>query len=251
MPMPRFVLSQADTWIVTVTGNGVAMPRFPGSRDYTAVGYPSFDIRRAGDPVRFSAPDDGFSVTLFESPAFRFGPVARFQSGRYYADDRRRLFGLNDVEWALEPGVFAEIWPTSFLRTRIELRHGFHGHNGFVGSIGADYVQPIGALTLSIGPRFQFGDSDYARRYFGVTPIEAILNGRVTQYVAGGGFNQAGVLAAATYQLSDAWAVTAYGGYNRLIGDAARSPIVRTLGTPNQFTFGAKVSYSFSMPALF
>lgn len=249
--MPRFALAQADTWIVTLSGNGVAQPRFPGSRDYTAFGYPSVDIRRAGDPVRFSAPDDGVSFTLFESPALRFGPVARFQAGRYYSDDRKRLFGLNDVQWTIEPGIFAEFWPTQFLRTRVELRHGIHGHHGFVGSIGADYVQPIGALTLSLGPRFQFGDDSFADKYFGVSPIEAALNGRVTPYNPGGGFNTVGVLGAATYVFNEQWAVTGYAGYNRLVGDAGRSPIVRRLGTPDQFTFGTKISYSFSMPALF
>ena len=249
--MPRFVLAQADTWIVTVSGNAVAQPRFPGSREYAGFGFPSVDFRRAGEPVRFSAPDDGVSFTLFESPIFRFGPVARFQAGRYLSDDRRRLFGLNKIDWAVEPGAFFEFWPTQFLRTRVELRRGVNGHHGFVGSLGADYVQPLGALTLSIGPRFQYGDEAFNSKYFSVSPLEAALNGQVTPYSAGGGFNTVGVLAAATYTLDERWAVTGYGGYNRLVGDSGRSPIVRRLGTPDQFTFGAKVSYSFSMPALF
>lgn len=249
--MPRFALADATTWIVTISGNGVAQPRFPGARDYTAFGYPSVEIRKAGEPVRFSAPDDGISFTLFESPNFRFGPVARFQAGRYLSDDRRRLFGLRKVEWSVEPGAFVEFWPTQFLRARVELRHGVHGHDGFVGSLGADFIQPLGALTLSIGPRFQYGDEAFNSRYFSVSPVEATLNGRVSPYSAGGGFNTVGALAAATYTVNEQWAVTGYGGYNRLVGDAGRSPIVRSLGTPNQFTFGAKVSYSFSMPALF
>jgi MipA family protein len=249
--MPRFALAQADTWIVTVSGNGVAQPRFPGARDYTAFGFPSVDFRKAGEPVRFSAPDDGVSFTVFESPVFRFGPVARFQSGRYLSDDRRRLFGLNKINWAVEPGAFFEFWPTQFLRTRVELRRGVNGHHGFVGSIGADYVLPVGQFVFSLGPRFQYGDEAFNSKYFSVSPLEAALNGQVTPYSAGGGFNTVGVLAAATYTLDERWAVTGYGGYNRLVGDSGRSPIVRRLGTPDQFTFGAKVSYSFSMPALF
>lgn len=249
--MPRFVLSEAQTWIVTVSGNGVAQPRFPGAREYTAFGYPSVGIRRAGDPVRFTAPDDGISFTLFESPGLRFGPVARIQSGRYLSDDRRRLFGLRKIEWAVEPGAFVEFWPTQFLRTRVELRHGVNGHDGFVGTLSADYVQPVGRFILSLGPRFQFGDQAFNSRYFDVSPVEATLNGRVSPYSAGGGFNTVGALAAATYTFDETWSVTGYGGYNRLVGDSGRSPIVRRLGTPDQFTFGAKVSYSFSMPSLF
>ncbi|MBH9750974.1 MipA/OmpV family protein, partial [Clostridioides difficile] len=88
----------------------------------TAVGYPSIDVRRVGEPRRFSTPDDGFSLSLFDTESFRIGPTARFVPGRYYGDDRRHLYGFRDARFAVEPGVFAEFFPVSFFRTRVEVR---------------------------------------------------------------------------------------------------------------------------------
>lgn len=247
---PVLAAPMVDTWIVTLGANVAAGPRFPGSDRYTLFGYPEISYRRANEPERFSAPDDGFSISLLDTPNFRFGAVGRYQPGRYFGDDRRHLFGLRDVKWAVEPGAFVEYWPVSFLRARAELRHGINGHDGFVGNIGLDFIAPVGGFTASIGPRLAFGDDDFTRTYFGVTPYEAFLNGRVTTFRPHGGVTSVGALAALTYTFSPQWATTVYGGYNRLVDDAGRSPIPRNLGSRDQYTVGAKVLYSFSMPAL-
>ena len=88
-PTPTFAMVDPNTWVVTVSGSIQAVPRYPGASDYTAVGYPSIDIRRVGEPRRFSTPDDGFSLSLYDDQTFRIGPTARFVPGRYYGDDRR------------------------------------------------------------------------------------------------------------------------------------------------------------------
>ncbi|WP_336488565.1 MipA/OmpV family protein [Methylobacterium nigriterrae] len=249
--VPTFAKLEQKLWIVTLTGNVQATPRSPGSDQYTAIGYPSVSIREAGTPQRFSTPDDGISFSIYDSAEFRFGVTARYVPGRYYRDDRRHLFGLRDAGFAIEPGVFVEYYPAAWLRARAELRHGVFGHHGFVGSIGLDAIQPIDRFQVSIGPRFNFGDQSFARRYFGVTPIEALVNRRVTAFEPGS-YATVGGLGALTYTFSEQWAATGYVGYNRIVGSAADSPLVRRgYGTPNQFVFGAKADYSFTMPALF
>ena len=238
-------------WIVTVSASLQAIPRYPGASDYTAVGYPGIDIRKAGEPRRFSTPDDGFSVSFYDNPAFSIGPTARIVPGRYYGDDRRHLFGFRDARIALEPGVFAEFYPVSTLRTRVEVRQGVYGHHGTVASVAADYLMPAGAFLFSIGPRFNVGDASYARKYFGVSPAEAALNGRVTPYNPGG-FYAAGVLGAVTYTQDETWAYTAYAGYTRILGASGDSPLVRRpFGNPDQYQFGLKIDYAFRMPAQF
>lgn len=241
----------SNLWIVTLTGNLEAGPRFPGSDRFSLVGYPSLSYRRVNEPARFSAPDDGLSITLFENPWFRFGPVARFEGGRYFASERPQLFGLRDVRWSIEPGAFLEIWPVDRIRARVELRHGVHGHDGFVGNAGLDYVLPTGAFTFSIGPRIALGDSSFTDAYFSVTPAEAALNALVYPYRARGGITSVGGLGSVSYTWSPQWTTTVYAGYNRLVGDAGRSPITQRIGSPDQITVGARLSYSFTMPALF
>jgi outer membrane protein len=231
-------------WIVTVKGNLKAGPSYPGSDDFSIFGFPSLSFRRAGTPQRFSAPDDGLSFSFLEESALRIGVVGRFQGGRYLEDDRR-LFGLDKVDWAIEPGIFIEYWPVEFLRARAEVRRGFHGHEGFVADFGLDLVQRFGAFTFSTGPRVALGDSEFMETYFGVTPLEAALNGQVTPYKPSGGFTSVGVTSALSYDWSEQWSSTAFVSYKRLVGDAADSPIVKRFGSENQVGLGLTVSYSF------
>jgi outer membrane scaffolding protein for murein synthesis (MipA/OmpV family) len=232
-------------WIVTLKGNLKVGPSYPGADDFSVYGFPSVSFRRVGTPERFSAPDDGLSFSFVDDSAFRIGAVGRFQGGRYLQDDRR-LFGLRKVDWAVEPGVFVEYWPLEFLRARAELRHGVNGHHGFVADVGLDVVQRFGAVTLSVGPRLAWDDGDFTRTYFGVTPVEAALNGEVTPYRPSGGVTSAGATAAISYDWSPQWSTMAFVSYKRLVGDAADSPIVKRFGSENQVGLGLTVSYSFS-----
>ena len=242
----RFGAPDPATYVVTVTANAQAIPRFPGSDQFTGIYYPSINIRPANEAPRFAAPDDGFSINVLEEiPEVRFGPVLRLQGGRYRSDDRR-LFGIHKINVGIEPGGFVEFYPVSFIRARLELRYGFNGGEGIVGNAGVDFIAPVGRFTLSVGPRVAFADAHYMRDYFGVRPIEAALNGFLPAYRPGGGLMSAGVLGAVSYRWNDTWSTTGYVGYNRLVDEAARSPIPRRIGSLDQLTFGASVSYSFN-----
>lgn len=236
-----------DLYIVTVSANVRAEPRFPGSDRLSLSGFPSLGFRRVGEPERFAAPDDGLSFSFLDSPYLRLGAVARYESGRYFADDRKNLFGLRDVKWSVEPGAFVEVWPVEWLRARAEVRYGFNGFNDVVGNLGMDGVARFGGFTVSLGPRLAFGGDGFTNAYFSVTPLESALNGLVAPFRARGGLTSAGALGAVTYRWSEQWATTVYAGYDRLTGDAARSPITRRLGSEDQFKVGAKLSYSFTM----
>jgi MipA family protein len=231
-------IQSAAGWIVTVKGNLRVGPSYPGSDEFSVIGYPSLSFRRAGTVERFSAPDDGLSFSFLEESAFRFGVVGRFVGGRYLEDDRR-LVGLEKIDWAVEPGVFVEYWPLEFLRARAEIRRGFHGHEGFVADFGLDAVQKFGAFTVSVGPRLALGDSEFTRTYFGVTPVEAALNG------PSGGITSVGATGAVSYDWSPQWSTTAFVTYKHLVGDAADSPIVKEFGSEHQVGLGLTVSYSF------
>lgn len=233
-------------WIVTVEANGLVGPRYPGSDEFGFFGYPWVSFRKAGEPKRFSTPDDGFSLSLYDTSSFRAGLAGRYRGGRYDGADRR-LLGLEDVRWSVEPGVFVEFWPVEFLRARAELRHGIGGHHGFVADLALDVVQRFGAVTFAVGPRMALGDADFTRTYFGVRPFEAALNGSVAAYRPSGGVTSVGVASSLTYDWSEQWSTTLSASYSRLTGDAAASPIVKRFGSENQFGIGLGVSYSFAV----
>jgi outer membrane scaffolding protein for murein synthesis (MipA/OmpV family) len=242
---PARAPATSDDWIVSLRANGMVSPEWLGSDKFGVVVYPSLSFRRAGTPERFSAPDDGLSIGVMAAPWLRIGAVARYRGGRFDGDDRR-LTGIRDVGNALEPGLFAEIWPLGdTFRTRIEVRRGMFGHHGFVGTFAADVVQRTGAFTVAVGPRLTIGDGDFMKRYFSVSPLEATLNPNVTAYSAGGGAASAGLAGSLTYRVNEAWSTTVHGGYERLVGDASSSPVVRNIGSRDQFTFGLSATYSF------
>jgi outer membrane protein len=232
-------------WVATLKANVDVLPDWEGAKSYSFLAYPFVSLRRA-DAREWSAPDDGFDFSVYDSPGFSIGPVSRFELGRYRNDDPRRLFGIHDVSWSLEPGIFAEFWPIpNTLRTRSELRHGTGSGNGFVADAAADYLMHFGQATFALGPRLGLGDQDFMRRQYGVTLTDALQNGSVTPFKPDGGLRSAGVATSVTYDLSKQWSAVLYGGYDRLVADAAKSPLVKKLGSPDQFHAGLAMSYSF------
>ena len=250
-PAPRPQSSSEDSgWVATIKANGGFLPDWEGAKSFTFLPYPSVSLARA-DAREWSSPDDGLDFSIYDNQGFSVGPVGAYELGRYRNDDPRRLFGIHDVPWTIQPGVFAEFWaiPDRF-RARLEIRHGLGSGNGFVADAAADYLLHFGAATFALGPRLSLGDQEYMRRQFGVTLTDALQNGSVTPFKPDGGFKSAGVSTSLTYDFSKQWSAVAYGGYDRLVGDAAKSPLVRKLGSPDQFRAGMTLSYSFSLSGL-
>lgn len=238
----------APQWIVTL-GAGVALtPEFLGSGSSHFSLMPSdFGIRRAGEPAGFGAPDDGFDVSICDNGPFSVGVVGGLRDGRSRKDDSR-LAGLDKVPTALDAGLFAEYWPVEdHLRTRIELRQALWGGGGLNARLAADWVQSYGPFVLSGGPRASIGDGRYMRQNFSVSAAESAANGTLPAYHAGAGLASVGANVAVRYNISPAMAVTVYDTYERLVGDAASSPITRQIGSENQNTVGINFSYAFGV----
>jgi len=100
--------------------------------------------------------------------------------------------------------------------------------------------------VISIGPRVYLADEEYMESYFGVTPAESARTG-IAAYQPEGGVRAVGAMFGIIHQLSRSFGVYAYAGYDRLVGDAADSPIVRLFGSENQFSGGVTLYYSFRM----
>lgn len=233
-----------DGYIVTLQAIGAVAPSFPGSAVVRPYPFPGFSVRGIGEPERFSAPDDGFGVPVFEADGLRMGPVANFVFRR---GNRDGLSGLHQVGLTHEVGGFAEYFAFDHFRARAELRQAVDGHEGFVASLGADFYGESNSFRLSLGPRLNLGDNRYANAYFSVTPVEAILNGRLEPYQASGGFTSAGGVATVRYDFTPNLNATIYTGLQRLTGSVGGSPIPNMVGSRDQFTAGVSVSRSFEV----
>lgn len=236
-----------DGWIVTLGGVSVLGPKYDGASKAGFSYTPSISWRRVGDPDGFSSPDDSLYFSLSDSRSFSFDVVLAYKPGRY-ASSTPRLYGLRDLPWTVEAGVFAEYWPILYrLRTRVEVRQGIFGKFGLVADVSADWVSRFDRFTFSLGPRLSIGDAMYMRRNFGVSPQEAVINGLTPPYNPHAGVKSAGLLSALEYAWSPAWRTSILARYDRMTGPAVHSPLVREIGQRNQFSIGAGMTYSFQI----
>lgn len=232
MPTRQFVL---DLGI-----GGSVQPKYDGADNYLLYPFPIISVGRfyvpgLGQVVDGATTKRGF----FFFPSFNY-------IGERKASDDPDLTGTNSINWALELGVgigYRHDW----LRGFVELRQGINGHHGQVGQFGLDIItNPVERVEFSFGPRVAFASEDYMDRYFGVSTTEAVASGgALTPYDPSGGFKSVGIAARASYAWTDTVSLHLQGRWDRLIGDAADSPIVNK-GSEDQFSAGVGISYRFS-----
>ena len=96
------------------------------------------------------------------------------------------------------------------------------GHHGTVADFSADFIVPvIQRFTVSAGRATHLRRKGW--RAFG------------------------GLRAQVKYRINPQWEVHSYVEFERLLGDAAKSPLVATRGSVNQTTVGIGASYAFDV----
>ena len=233
------VVEQPYDIIIELGAGAEVRPDYPGAKSYEVwpTGFvtlhhlqlPGFGVVKNG-----RASDQGWS----------FGPSFNLQSERK-ASDYPELFGLNDIDMTFELG--AKVGYTfDWVRPWVAVRYGIGGHSGIVGETGLDFIfRPSQVFQWTVGPRASFANRDYMETYFGVTPAEAALSGTLAAYSPGGGFKTVGAEFTARYEFAPQWAIRGEFLYEKLIGDAADSPIVQ-VGDANQYTAKLGLTYMFS-----
>jgi outer membrane protein len=248
LPPPPFELpflpALSGTWTATIGAEGTYKPDFEGASASMLSPVPILYIRRAGSPDNFHSPRDNASIALIDFGDLRAGPVAKFVPARNQGSNTA-LYGLGDVNAAFELGGFIEYFPVDWFRLRNETRGGFGGHGGVVSDFSADFIVPVTrALTISAGPRFTWESTAATAPYFSINQAQAMATG-LSVFDAKGGAHSAGVGAQVKYRINPQWEVHSYVEYERLLGDAAKSPLVMVRGSANQTTVGIGASYSF------
>ena len=146
-------------------------PAYFGSDDYEL----GPDLAARFDYVRFPG---GFEYGSSRTVGFRTG--WGIQGSFRYIGEREgddEIEGLDDVPWSAEAGLGVGYEQRNW-RAFTDVRYGFVGHNAWVGEIGADAIAyPIEGLTLTAGPRLEFGTDSFAQTYFGISPEESAASG--------------------------------------------------------------------------
>ncbi|HET7887320.1 MAG TPA: MipA/OmpV family protein [Bradyrhizobium sp.] len=232
-------------WTLTIGANVGGLPAFEGIKGDQLNAAPIFSLGPAGGSAeRFHGPLDSSGIALFDYEGFSAGPAINSIKSRK-ADSFSELNGLGDVKSAIELGGFAQYFPTDWFRIRSEVLRGVRGETGVTANFSADFLVPVSPrLTLSGGPRYTLESTAATAPYFSVSQVQSVASG-LPVFDAKGGSHSVGAGAQIRYQFDPKWEVHAYLEYDRLLGDAAASPLVTLRGSPNQLSFGLGASYSF------
>jgi MipA family protein len=248
LPAPPYELPLlppvSGNWTVMIGAEGQSQPDFEGANRSLFSAAPIFSIRRAGGVDQFRSSRDNASIALIDFGDLRVGIAGKYVPSRK-ADNYSELNGLGDVKAAIEIGGFIEYFPVDWLRLRNETRGGFGGHQGVVSDFAADFIVPVtAAITISAGPRFTWESTKAVSPYFSIDAAQAMATG-LAAFDARGGAHSAGAGGQVKYRINPQWEVHGFVEYDRLLGDAANSPLVIARGSVNQTKVGVGASYSF------
>jgi outer membrane scaffolding protein for murein synthesis (MipA/OmpV family) len=219
-------------YLLNLGAGGLVKPRYPGADTYMLVPYP---IIEAG---RFFIP--GIGQTEQKLKGLYVYPSLNLNGNREASDDNS-LKGTKEIDWAFEAGVGAGV-RYEWLRAFATIRQGFNGYSGQTGELGMDVIIPMGnRFEVAFGPRTSWGSDGYMETYFGVTQKEASRSKVLSAYDASAGFKTAGLAAQVNYWIDDRTRFQVRGSWDRLIGDAGDSPIVK-YGARDQWTVGIGIS---------
>jgi outer membrane protein len=219
-------------------------PEWRGADESEVTLYPSLSVATGDKPFGISAPDDSFDLSLIKKDGFSAGPVFDLRRGRKNSDVGAPV---GKVPRTFEAGVFVQQFVSDSVRLRGEVRQGIGGHEGLMSSLGADYIWHDGErYAVSLGPRLLVSNGRFQREFFGVTPEAALASG-LPVYRPDGGIHAVAATSGLDYALGGGWGLFGYARYERLVGDARKSPIVREFGSPDQFSVGLGLNHTFTL----
>lgn len=217
-------------------------PKYVGADDTSVSPLVHVNIARGTRQFAFGAPDDSLGIALTSADGFSFGAAGNIEGRRKASDVDAPV---ESIKRTFEAGAFVQYEWRDSLRVRAELLKGINGHNGVVGTISADKIWREGDhYVFSLGPRVLFSDARYQRAYFGVSPAVSLATG-LPAFRPGSGVYAVAVASGITYSLNERWGLFGFARYERLVGDAAKSPITREFGSRNQLSGGIGLNYTF------
>ncbi|WP_173932324.1 MipA/OmpV family protein [Chelativorans sp. Marseille-P2723] len=231
-------------WSLTVGAAGLVAPRFDGSKDWIFRISPMVSLSRNGPEPLFSSRNDSPSFGFVDTGVFRAGPAGKLVFRRD-GDTDKALRGLDPIRFGVELGGFAEVYPSQNIRLRGEVRRGIRSHDGLVADVALDVFDDLSStIRISGGPRLSFANADYFDAYYGISATESARSG-LPRYEPGGGIKSVGAGAAITWMTTEKITTSVFSEYERLVGPAANSPLVKRRGSANQFTVGVSATYRF------
>jgi outer membrane scaffolding protein for murein synthesis (MipA/OmpV family) len=167
--------------------------------------------------------DSGIGVLV----GYRGGRNDRNPGFTSVGDGSARLQGLPSVGGAIDAGVGGHVTVLG-VPLFAQVRTAMHGPQGALLNLGA-YLpfKPGLDLELTVLPTVTWSNARQMRAFYGVSPTAATTSG-FASYDPSAGWENAAVEIAGDWRVSGGWHIVASVACQRLLGNAARSPIVQT-----------------------
>jgi MipA family protein len=231
-------------------GLGAAyLPDYEGSNNYKPTPLWSLRVGNLYDPETYvSLVGVTLRSNLIPSEHWRLGVTARYIKDYDNVEDDE-VKNVSSTEKALMLGGTVGYDFLTGLRRDLALEldglaDALHG-NGYTLTPRLRFRTPVSdSLLFEASAEGTYASGDYMENFFGVTPGDA-RRSDLHPYDANSGFKDVAFSASLTYSLTEHWAVTGLGSYERLLGDAADSPIVNHRGSEDQGIGALLLSYRF------
>lgn len=247
---------------INVIGLAVlAVPDFYGSDKHQAKAAPLFRYHLYGTQRYVQVLGPELSLNLVDSKVWRAGPLIRARERRDDDVDDPIVKRMRPIATATEVGAFGQyhiyLDPNNKLHKLVFAADAVwntnHVYGGATGNLQASYYYPfpyswVGQQMIgSIGFGMFFASAGFNERYFGVSGSDLpLFPGRAgVPYTPDRGLTSLKIPFTLSARFQHNWLGTIGGRYERLVGDAEDSPVVKQHGNANQWIFGGAISYLF------
>lgn len=228
-----------DDWYVRLGIMGGAVPGYMGSDHYEGSYTPRGKIVWK-DLVFLN--DRQLGVNLYKDERMALGPYLRYNGGR--SDNNDGLEGMGDIDRTMTAGAFFN-YRLGVLRFKSEVRQDVLGQDqGTLAIVRLGTRVPWDTPVVTIYASTSWASNTYMDSFFGVNAAQS-ARAALPEYNPGSDFRDVSLSVSSGYPISRHWALGGQVEYQRLLGDAADSPIVDEQGSRNQFVIGLGLSYTF------
>ncbi len=228
-------------------GVGVGVkPEYEGAKDLKTALMPNINLFY-GDAFFLTGMTAGANLLRYQTGqgvTITAGPILALRAGRNQ-DDNDALRGLGEIDRALDAGGFVRLRKQGW-QASVDVRQNVtNTGQGATVNFSAGHGIPLSPkLRLRANFDTSWASSDYMKTFFAIDALQSAQSG-IAQYEAGSGFKHVGASLMADYSISREWAGFASVRYKRLLGDAAASPIVSSLGDRDQVSGSIGIKYRF------
>lgn len=229
---------QKVDWSVFIGPLGVYKPDYEGADDYEMTVFPLVDV--TWRDTFFLNLQKGLGAYLWNCKDVKLGLSVGYAFGRNEGDSSD-LRGLGDIDdGATANGLMEWRIGDAALETIIEKQ--ITGEDtGYQIHISLGYDWQIADLNLTSSIVATYASSEYMEKYFSISPSQSTRSD-LSVYEADSGFKSIGLHFMALYPLDQHWGIQAMAVFNRLVGDAADSPITKDA---QQNVYGLGLYYNF------